>query len=87
VLRLWGDARVVPMLVRFDAGAAVPDHGHELDEHCLVLDGAMFLGDILLRAGDHQLAPAGGGHWGETGDVGCVFFFYGAIDPVLNAKR
>jgi quercetin dioxygenase-like cupin family protein len=87
VLRLAGDARVVSMLVRFDAGASVPDHGHELDEDCLVLDGEMFLGDILLRAGDYQLAPAGGSHWGEMSDVGCVFFFHGAIDPVLDAKR
>jgi quercetin dioxygenase-like cupin family protein len=87
VLRLAGDARVVSMLVRFDAGASVPDHGHDLDEDCLVLDGEMFLGDILLRAGDYQLAPAGGTHWGEMSDVGCVFFFHGAIDPVLNAKR
>jgi quercetin dioxygenase-like cupin family protein len=87
VLRLAGDAHVVSMLVRFDAGASVPDHGHELDEDCLVLDGEMFLGDILLRAGDYQLAPAGGSHWGEMSDVGCVFFFHGAIDPVLNTKR
>jgi quercetin dioxygenase-like cupin family protein len=87
VLRLWGDARVVSMLVRFDAGASVPDHGHDLDEDCLVLDGEMFLGDILLRAGDYQLAPAGGTHWGEMSDVGCVFFFHGAIDPVLNTRR
>jgi len=43
----------------------------------------MFLGDVLLQRGDYQLAPAGGGHFGETSDVGCTFFFHGAIDPVL----
>jgi quercetin dioxygenase-like cupin family protein len=86
-LRLWGDARAVSMLVRFEAGASVPNHGHEIDEDCLVLDGEMFLGDILLRAGDYQLAPAGGTHWGEMSDVGCTFYFHGALDPVLTRGR
>lgn len=84
VLALWGDREVVSMLVRFAPGASVPNHHHALDEDCLVLDGEMFLGDILLRAGDYQLAPAGGGHWGETSDVGVLFFFHGALDPVLT---
>jgi mannose-6-phosphate isomerase-like protein (cupin superfamily) len=87
VARLAGDADVVSMLVRFDAGASVPDHHHAIDEDCLVIDGEMFLGDVLLRQGDFQLAPAGGGHWGETSDVGCLFYFHGAIDPALKPGR
>ena len=84
VLPLRGDADVVSMLVRFAPGAAVSDHAHALDEDCLVLQGQMFLGDILLRTGDYQLAPAGGSHFGETSDVGVLFFFHGALDPVLR---
>lgn len=84
VLPLRGDADVVSMLVRFAPGASVPDHGHAIDEDCLVLQGDMFLGDILLRAGDYQLAPAGGGHFGETSEPGVLFFFHGALDPVLK---
>jgi anti-sigma factor ChrR (cupin superfamily) len=87
VMPLRAHRHVVSMLVRFEAGASVPDHGHELDEDCLVLQGEMFLGDILLRAGDYQLAPAGGGHFGETSDVGVVFFFHGALDANLRGKR
>jgi quercetin dioxygenase-like cupin family protein len=84
VLLLRGDSEVVSMLVRFAAGASVPDHSHAIDEDCLVLQGEMFLGDILLRTGDYQLAPAGGTHFGETSDVGVLFFFHGALDPVLK---
>jgi quercetin dioxygenase-like cupin family protein len=87
VLALRGDQDVVSMLVRFAAGASVPDHGHALDEDCLVLHGEMFLGDILLRKGDYQLAPAGGSHFGETSDVGVLFFFHGALDPVLKGEQ
>lgn len=86
VLPLRGDSDVVSMLVRFAAGASVPDHAHALDEDCLVLQGEMFLGDILLRTGDYQLAPAGGTHFGETSDVGVLFFFHGALDPVLRGE-
>ena len=86
VLSLRGDSEVVSMLVRFAAGASVPDHRHALDEDCLVLQGEMFLGDILLRTGDYQLAPAGGSHFGETSDVGVLFFFHGALDPVLRGE-
>jgi anti-sigma factor ChrR (cupin superfamily) len=86
VMPLRGDSEVVSMLVRFAQGASVPDHGHALDEDCLVLQGEMFLGDILLRAGDYQLAPAGGTHFGETSDVGVLFFFHGALDPVLRGE-
>ena len=83
VLPLWGNAEVTSMLVRFAAGAGVPDHRHAVDEDCLMLAGEMFLGDVLLQPGDYQLAPAGGRHFGETSDVGGTFFFHGAIDPVL----
>lgn len=84
VLGLAGDREVASMLVRFVPGAAVADHRHALDEHCCVLAGEMFLGDVLLRPGDYQFAPAGGGHWGETSDVGVLFFFHGWLDPVLG---
>lgn len=87
VLALRGDRDVVSMLVRFAPGASVSDHAHALNEDCLVLEGEMFLGDILLRKGDYHLAPAGGSHFGETSDVGAVFFFHGALDPVLKAKH
>lgn len=80
---LCGDRRVVSMLVRFEPGAGVPDHDHAIDEDCLMLSGEMFLGDVLLRALDYQMAPAGLGHFGETSERGGLFYFHGALDPVL----
>jgi quercetin dioxygenase-like cupin family protein len=83
MIPLCGDKQVTSMLVRFEAGASVRDHGHALDEDCLVLEGDMFLGDVLLRSGDYQLAPAGSSHLGEMSDDGVTFYFHGALDPVL----
>ncbi|MCV2367926.1 cupin domain-containing protein [Roseateles oligotrophus] len=71
----------ISMLVRFEPGARVPAHPHGLGEECLMLDGDLFLGDVLLRAGEFQFAPAGTGHDELYSDVGCLLFFCGAIDP------
>ena len=71
----------IAMLVRFQPGASVPAHPHGLGEECLMLEGDLFLGDVLLRAGEFQFAPAGTGHAGLLSDVGCLLFFCGAIDP------
>lgn len=87
VLPLWGTRDVTSMLVRFAPGAGVRDHHHAVNEDCLMLEGEMFLGDVLLRPLDYQLAPAGGGHFGEMSDVGGTFFFHGAVDPVLLKPR
>ena len=83
VMKLCGDQQVVTMLVRFAVGASVADHRHSIDEDCLVLQGEMFLGDVLLRQSDYQLAPAGGSHFGEMSDVGVTFYLHGGLDPVL----
>lgn len=90
----WGPARqgvamlalcvsgdVVSMLVRMEPQAKGADHGHALDEDCMVLQGDMYLGDILLRAGDYQLAPSGGTHFDIASDEGALFYFHGALDP------
>jgi hypothetical protein len=39
----------------------------------------VFLGDILLREGDYQLAPAGISHGEVYSDVGALLFRRGAV--------
>lgn len=79
MLSLCSSDDVVSMLVRMQAGAKGADHCHALDEDCMVLRGDMYLGDILLRGGDYQLAPAGGSHFDITSDDGALFYFHGAL--------
>lgn len=78
-IALRAEGSVVSMLVRVAPGACLPDHGHELDEDCLMLEGELFLGDILMRDGDYQKAEVGARHVGGFSDRGALFYFHGAL--------
>jgi hypothetical protein len=77
---LWTDGREAALLYLADPGAAVPQHGHGHDEECLMLDGEVFLDDLLLCRGDWQLAPAGTAHESVGTDTGGVLFAHGDLD-------
>ena len=77
---LWSDSVWVSRIYRLEPGALVPGHSHLLAEECMMLQGEVFLGDILLRAGEYQLAPAGSLHGEVYSDVGATLFVRGARD-------
>ena len=68
------------MLYRADPGANVPHHNHGHDEECLMVQGELFLDDVLLQQGDYQLAPAGTGHHTTETDTGVVLYAHGDLD-------
>lgn len=82
---LWTDGEQAAMLYQALAGAAVPHHAHLLDEECLMVDGDLFLDDLLLRAGDYQLAPAGTEHHSVCTDNGGLLFAHGDLDLALRS--
>ena len=48
----------VTVLVRMAPGATYPAHRHAGIEHCLMLEGDLRAGDLVLRAGDYQCAAS-----------------------------
>jgi len=82
---LWSDGQRSSLLVRMRAGASVSEHGHPLDEECMMLAGEAFVGDTLLRSGEFQWAPGGSRHGAVTTDVGALFFVHGSLDPTAYA--
>lgn len=72
--QLWSDDTRVSCFYRLQPGARLPEHEHRLEEECMMLEGEAFLGDILLRAGDYQLAAAGSFHGELYSDVGATLF-------------
>jgi hypothetical protein len=77
---MWQCDGQATMLYHADAGARVPNHTHGHDEECLMVQGELFLDDLLLQPGDYQLAPAGSGHRVTETDTGVVIYAHGDLD-------
>ncbi len=82
---LWQRNGQASMLYFTQPGAQVPKHTHGHDEECLMVQGDLFLDDLLLRAGDYQLAPAGTGHRITETDTGVVLYAHGDLDLKFTA--
>ena len=80
-LRVIGN--VISALARVAPGAHVMDHGHNLDEDCIMLEGDLFLGDILLRPDDFHVAPADCNHVNVMSDNGALFYFHGHMPTAI----
>ena len=77
---LWQRHGQAALLYHAEPGASVPLHTHGHDEECLMLQGELFLDDLLLQPGDWQLAPAGTGHHTTATDTGVVIYAHGDLD-------
>lgn len=81
---MWQQEGEAAMLYRTEPDAAVPRHAHGHDEECLMLEGDLFLDDVLLRPLDYQLAPAGSGHAGVFTDTGVLLYAHGDAELELR---
>lgn len=59
-------------LLRMQPGASYPPHRHSACEQCLVIEGEVRFGDLVLHAGDYERAEAGSGHGLIESDTGCL---------------
>jgi oxalate decarboxylase/phosphoglucose isomerase-like protein (cupin superfamily) len=71
-------------LLRLQPGAILPAHRHSQDEECVVLDGEIRIGDMLVvQRNGYHLAKAGAFHAQITTDTGALIFLRGA-EPVMG---
>lgn len=84
---LWQRNGQAAMLYRAGPGAVVPHHGHGHDEECLMVQGELFLDDVLLQEGDYQLAPAGTGHRVTDTDTGAIVYAHGDLELAFVSCR
>lgn len=77
---LWSGDGQAALLYRAEPGAGVPSHEHGHDEECLMVQGELFLDDVLLQQGDYQIAPAGTGHRVTETDTGVILYAHGDLD-------
>ena len=83
VLHHEGDT--MSYLVRLAAGASLPAHRHPVDEECVVLEGEMCIGDLVVGAGGYHLGRHGVLHDKLTSPGGALIFLRGAVPEVSLA--
>jgi anti-sigma factor ChrR (cupin superfamily) len=66
-------------LLRFMPGASLPAHEHAADEECLVMEGAIAIGDLQLNAGDYHLAGKDLPHPAIASASGALLFIRGHV--------
>ena len=72
--QLWERGEAASCLLRIAPGTSFPHHNHPIDEECLVLEGSLRIGDVLLRQGDFHVGVSGIEHDAVSTDDGCVCF-------------
>lgn len=76
---LHRDDTIMSYLVRLAPGAALPPHHHPIDEECVVLEGALTIGDLEVGAGGFHLARRGMLHDRIVSHDGALIFLRGAV--------
>ena len=67
------------LLVKMQPGAILKSHSHRFEEECLVIEGDLRYGDLVLRAGDYHHAMAGAHHTDGVTSAGCLLHVVIAI--------
>jgi hypothetical protein len=81
---LWQAGNACAYLARAQPGSAVPAHGHRNDEECLMIEGELFTGDILIREHEFQLAPAGLTHGLVQAATAAVVYLRGDAELAIE---
>lgn len=63
-------------LLRCEPGAIIPEHRHKGDEFAYVLEGELWMGDVLVKAGDSQISFAGSRHPPLKSPGGCLILVH-----------
>jgi anti-sigma factor ChrR (cupin superfamily) len=63
---------LLTVLTKMAPGARLPDHEHVLIEQTYVMEGAIYCGEGVCKAGDFVWRPAGSRHEAWAGPEGCV---------------
>lgn len=87
VKRLFADPAKdsVTMLIRMEPGSEYPAHRHGGNEECLVLEGDLRVGDLVLQAGDYQCCATSSIHDVTHTVNGCLLLIVSSTHDQLLA--
>lgn len=69
---------VMSYLVRLAPGAVLPAHRHPIDEECVVLEGSLRIGELVVAAGGFHLGRRDVLHMPIVSEGGALIFLRGA---------
>ena len=81
---LFDDGRTRTWLARLEREASLPAHTHPADEECLLLEGTVYLSDVLMAPGDYQIARAGSRHTRVYSPNGCLLLVRSASPAAVT---
>lgn len=82
---LHQDGDTLSYLLRLAPGAMLPAHRHPMDEECVVLEGEMRIGDVVVPAGGYHLGRKGVLHDCLSAPRGALIFLRGAVPEAALA--
>ena len=80
VLKVDAALKRQSLLVKMQPGAIYKSHTHDVDEECLVIEGDLRYGDLVLRAGDFHLATPDTSHPTGHTSSGCLLHVVVGLD-------
>jgi mannose-6-phosphate isomerase-like protein (cupin superfamily) len=80
------DVETQSYLLRLAPGAVLLPHVHGHDEECMVLEGEVRIGDLVVRQGAYHLAPKGVPHEPIRSEGGALLFLRGAIPSASQVR-
>jgi quercetin dioxygenase-like cupin family protein len=83
---LHRDVDTQSYLLRLEPGAVVLPHVHGQDEECMVLEGEVRIGDLVVSAGAYHLAPRGVPHEPISSEHGALLFLRGSIPAARQVR-
>lgn len=69
---------IMSYLLRLAPGASIPPHRHPVDEECVVLEGELRIGELVVPTGGFHLARADAMHERIHSERGALIFLRGA---------
>ena len=85
VLQVDVERGIESYLLRMHPGASVPQHHHDSDELCYVIEGDVTFGEFSLKSGDYHFARRGTDHGDASTVNGVLLFLQSGIDATPDA--
>lgn len=83
---LYREGGIQHYLLRLAPRATLLPHDHPHTEECIVLEGEIRMGSLVVRAGDYHVAAAGTSHDAIHCDNGALLYLRGAVPAFEQVK-